>query len=254
MNRFKFFIGAIALLVGGTAPLAAKEYRLYAAAGIKLPLIELSQAYQVATGNSILNDFDTAGAAEKKFLADPNASILITTKPRIDKAIAAKLLTNGVAVHLVDTAAGIASSQTNKPTIRNGNELKTALLNARKIAFSDPARGATVGLHFVKVINELGIANEVMAKAVIARDGLETMRLILDKSVDIGITQMSEVVQADRNTLVGPFPQEFALISNYTLWYKTNQDAGLASFIELLTSARASETFAQHGLVPVKHR
>lgn len=254
MNCFKLFIGALALLVGSTAPLAAKEYRLYAAAGIKLPLIELSQAYQAATGNTILNDFDTAGAAEKKFLADPNASILITTKPRIEKAIAANLLTNGVAIHLVDTAAGIASSQATKPTIRNGDELKAALLNARHIAFSDPARGATVGIHFVKVINELGIANEVMGKAVIARDGVETMKLILDKSVDIGITQMSEVVQADRSTLVGPFPQEFALISNYTLWYKTSQDAGLTTFIELLTSARATETFAQHGLVPVKHR
>lgn len=251
MSRFKFFIGALALLLGGANPLAAKEYRLYAAAGIKLPLIELSQAYQASSDNLIVNDFDTAGAAEKKFLADPNASFLITTQPRIEKAIATNLLTGGKAIRLVDTAAGIASSQAVKPIIRNGEELRAALLAARKIAFSDPARGATVGLHFVKVIRDLGIEQEVMAKAVIARDGVETMKRILDKSVDIGITQMSEVVQADRTTLVGPFPNEFALVSNYTLWYKSDRDSGVDGFVALLTSARASEIFAGHGLVPV---
>lgn len=254
MSRFKLFIGAFALLLVGATPAAAKEYRLYAAAGIKLPLIELSQVYQASSGNLIINDFDTAGAAEKKFLADPDASFLITTQPRIEKAVATNLLTNGKAIHLVDTAAGIASSQAVKPMIRNGEELRAALLAARKVAFSDPARGATVGLHFVKVIRALGIEQEVMAKAVIARDGVETMKHILDKTVDIGITQMSEVVQADRTTLVGPFPKEYALVSNYTLWYKTDRDPGIDAFVALLTSARASEVFAGHGLVPVTTR
>jgi molybdate transport system substrate-binding protein len=254
MRNLKLFIPVVAFFLCFIKPTIAAEYRLYAAAGIKIPLITLSQAYQTESGHSIVNDFDTAGAAEKKFLSDPTASFLITTKPRIDKAIASKLLTNGQAIHLVDTAAGIASSQTVKPVIRNGDDLKAALLNAKKIAFSDPARGATVGLHFVKVIRELGIEQEVMAKAVVARDGIETMRLIQSKTVDIGITQMSEVVQADRTTLVGPFPKDFELVSEYVLWYKTSGDAGVDAFVKLLTSARAASVFAQEGLLPVTSR
>jgi molybdate transport system substrate-binding protein len=254
MRNLKLFIPVVAFFLCCIKPTIAAEYRLYAAAGIKIPLITLSQAYQTDSGHSIVNDFDTAGAAEKKFLSDPNASFLITTKPRIDKAIASKLLTNGQAIHLVDTAAGIASSQAVKPVVRNGDDLKAALLNAKKIAFSDPARGATVGLHFVKVIRELGIEQEVMAKAVVARDGIETMRLIQSKTVDIGITQMSEVVQADRTTLVGPFPKDFELVSEYVLWYKTSGDAGVDAFVKLLTSARAASVFAQEGLLPVTSR
>lgn len=254
MRNLKLFIPVIAFFLCCIKPTIAAEYRLYAAAGIKIPLIALSKTYQTESGHPVVNDFDTAGAAEKKFLSDPNASFLITTKPRIDKAIASKLLTNGQAIHLVDTAAGIASSQTVKPVVRNGDDLKAALLNAKKIAFSDPARGATVGLHFVKVIRELGIEQEVMAKAVVARDGIETMRLIQSKTVDIGITQMSEVVQADRATLVGPFPKEFELVSQYVLWYKTTGDAGVDGFVKLLTSARAAGIFAQEGLLPVTSR
>ena len=254
MRNIRLFITVVAFFLCCIKPTIAAEYRLYAAAGIKIPLIALSQTYQTESGHSIVNDFDTAGAAEKKFLADPNASFLITTKPRIDKAIASNLLTNGQAIHLVDTAAGIASSQAVKPVVRNGADLKVALLSAKKIAFSDPARGATVGLHFVKVIRELGIEQEVMAKAVVARDGIETMRLIQSKTVDIGITQMSEVVQADRTTLVGPFPKEFELVSQYVLWYKTTGDAGIDAFVKLLTSARAAGIFAQEGLLPVTSR
>ena len=254
MRNIRLFITVVAFFLCCIKPTIAAEYRLYAAAGIKIPLIALSQTYQTESGHSIVNDFDTAGAAEKKFLADPNASFLITTKPRIDKAIASNLLTNGQAIHLVDTAAGIASSQAVQPVVRNGADLKVALLSAKKIAFSDPARGATVGLHFVKVIRELGIEQEVMAKAVVARDGIETMRLIQSKTVDIGITQMSEVVQADRTTLVGPFPKEFELVSQYVLWYKTTGDAGIDAFVKLLTSARAAGIFAQEGLLPVTSR
>ena len=254
MRNIRLFITVVAFFLCCIKPTIAAEYRLYAAAGIKIPLIALSQTYQTESGHSIVYDFDTAGAAEKKFLADPNASFLITTKPRIDKAIASNLLTNGQAIHLVDTAAGIASSQAVKPVVRNGADLKVALLSAKKIAFSDPARGATVGLHFVKVIRELGIEQEVMAKAVVARDGIETMRLIQSKTVDIGITQMSEVVQADRTTLVGPFPKEFELVSQYVLWYKTTGDAGIDAFVKLLTSARAAGIFAQEGLLPVTSR
>ena len=254
MRNIRLFITVVVFSFCCIKSTIAAEYRLYAAAGIKIPLIALSQTYQTESGHSIVNDFDTAGAAEKKFLADPNASFLITTKPRIDKAVASNLLTNGQAIHLVDTAAGIASSQAVKPVVRNGADLKVALLSAKKIAFSDPARGATVGLHFVKVIRELGIEQEVMAKAVVARDGIETMRLIQSKTVDIGITQMSEVVQADRTTLVGPFPKEFELVSQYVLWYKTTGDAGVDAFVKLLTSARAAGIFAQEGLLPVTSR
>ena len=75
--------------------------------------------------------------------------------------------------------------------------LKAALLSARRIAFSDPARGATVGTHFMKVIEALGIKDEVLKKATLAQDGVETMRLVLEGQVDLGVTQTSEIVQAN---------------------------------------------------------
>ncbi len=118
---------------------------------------------------------------------------------------------------LADTLAGLASSSAVKPTIASTQELRNALLNAKSIAFSDPARGATVGKHFEEMIKKLGIDNEVMAKATLASDGVETMKLVMAKKVELGVTQISEVIQADRNTLVGSFPREFELATRYSL-------------------------------------
>ena len=40
--------------------------------------------------------------------------------------------------------------------------------------------------------------DEVLGKAIVAKDGVETMRLVLEERIDIGITQLSEILQARR--------------------------------------------------------
>ena len=121
------------------------------------------------------------------------------------------------------------------------------MLSARRIAFSDPARGATVGTHFVKVIEALGIKDEVMQKATVAPDGVETMRLVLEKKADLGVTQMSEIVQANRAALVGPFPKEFELATTFALWHRADISAAARNFVSMLTSAAGRERLAAEG-------
>ena len=69
------------------------------------------------------------------------------------------------------------------------------------------------------VIASLGVQDEVLSKATLARNGVETMRLVLEEGVDIGITQTVEILQANRAALAGPFPGKFELATAYSLWY-----------------------------------
>ncbi len=114
--------------------------------------------------------------------------------------------------------------------------MKAALLSAERIAFSDPSRGATVGNHFMGVIDALGVTDEVLAKATLAPNGIETMRLVLEEGVDIGITQTSEILQADRDALAGPFPGEFELATAYALWHRTTISPAVGDFVAALLS------------------
>ena len=224
---------------------------MYAAAGVKEPLIELAAHFEKTSGNRIALVFDTAGAALQSFLKDPGAAFLITGETRIRDAEKAGTLKGGFIKEIASTVGGFAVPPGKpRPDIGTPEKLKAALIAAPRIAFSDPERGATVGLHFMKVIEKLGIKEQVLKKAVIAKDGVETMRLILAGEVDLGVTQIAEVVQANREALVGPFPQEFDLATTYSLWYRADASPPVNAFSQMITGPSGREKMRQYGLRP----
>lgn len=233
------------------SPAAAAEMRLYAAAGVKAPLEQMARDFEAATGHRVVLLFDTAGAAEQRFLADPAATFLVTTETRLRAAEKDGRLGKGMTSVIGATVGGLAAPPDGaRPAIATPDELRAALLAAPRIAFSDPARGATVGKHFLQVIEELGIREQVMGKATLARDGVETMHLVLDGKADLGVTQISEIVQADARALLGPFPGRFDLATTYALWLNKDAAPEARAFATLVTSAAERERLRAHGLRP----
>ena len=237
-----------ALALCFTSSAFGEDVKVYAAAVVKSPLLKMAADYEAATGNKVVCVFDTAGATEQKFRADPGAALLITTETLIGDRTKSGTLKDGTTVRLGAVVAGIAVQPgAPKPDISTPETLKAALLSAARIAFSDPARGATVGTHFVKVIEALGIKDQIMQKATVAPDGVETMRLVLEKKADLGVSQMSEIVQADRDALVGPFPKEFDLSTTFALWHRTDVSPAARNFAAMLTSAAGRNMLAAEG-------
>ena len=240
-------------LIGVTSTAGAEKLKVYAAAGVKAPFLKLAADYESATNHTIDVVFDTAGATNKSFLSDPAAAILITSQALIAEGEKSGRLKNGVSYGLGDTVAGLAAPPGSpKPDISTTEKLRAALLSARRIAFSDPARGATVGTHFMKMIESMGIKDEVLKKATLAQDGVETMRLVLEGQVDLGVTQTSEIVQANRAALVGPFPKEFDLATTYSVWHGAPPSAAVKGFVALLTGAAGRAALAAEGLRPAE--
>ena len=238
-------------LAAWLSPAAAAEMRLYAAAGVKAPLEQVARDFEAATGHRIVLLFDTAGAAEQRFIADPAATFLVTTQARLQAAEQGRRLRNGMTSLIGATVGGLAAPPDGaRPAIATPEQLRAALLAAPRIAFSDPARGATVGTHFLQVIEELGIREQVLRKATLARDGVETMHLVLEGKADLGVTQISEIVQADARALLGPFPGRFDLATTYALWLSADAAPEARAFATLVTSAAERERLRAHGLRP----
>ena len=240
---------SVVFLLLVTQSVSGEDTKVFAAAALRDPLVELAAQYEAATGHKIILTFDTAGATEQKFREEPEAAFLVTTDTLIREGERTGRLAKGTSFRLGDTVAGFAAPPgAAKPDISTPEKLRTALLSARRIAFSDPARGATVGTHFMKVIESLGVKDEVLRKATLARDGIETMRLVLEENVDLGITQISEILQASRDALVGPFPGEFDLATTYTLWHGSDISSAARGFVALLTGPEGRQTIAESGL------
>jgi molybdate transport system substrate-binding protein len=232
-----------------TSSAFGEELKVYAAAAVKTPLLELAAEYEAATGHKVTCVFDTAGATAKRFHDDSQATLLITTQTLISEGGKTGRLQNGVTSRLADTVGGFAVPPGSaRPDISTPEKLKAALLSARRIAFSDPARGATVGTHFMKVIESLGIRDAVLKKATLAQDGVETMRLVLQEKVDLGVTQVSEIVQANPGALLGAFPAEFDLATTYSLWYPSTISTAGKDFVTLITGPGGRARLAKDGL------
>lgn len=239
------------MLTAWLLPAHAAELRLYAAAGMKAPLEQLARDFEASTGQHIALVFDTAGAAEQRFLADPAASFLVTTRDRLRAAERDGRLRKGLTREVGATVGGLAAPPDGpRPDIASPEQLRAALLAAPRIAFSDPARGATVGKHFLQVIEELGIREQVLGKATLARDGVETMHMVLEGKADIGVTQISEIMQSEPRALLGPFPGRFDLATTYALWLSADAAPEAKAFAALVTSAEARARLRAHGLRP----
>jgi molybdate transport system substrate-binding protein len=174
------FVSALAAGAAFAQGAKKEDVKVYAAAVAKTPLTAIAAEYEKATGNTVSLVFDTAGATEQKFRADPQAALLITTVPLIRNAETSGALREGTSTLLGSTVAGvIVTPGSKKPDVSTAESLKAALLAAKRIAVSDPARGATVGTHFMKVIETLGVKDDVLRKVTFSVDGIETTRRVI---------------------------------------------------------------------------
>ncbi len=243
-------ISALTWIAAQPAALA-DDVKIYAAAVVKTPLAAVAAEYENATGNKVTLIFDTAGAAAQRFRTDPEAVLLITTVPLIRNAESTGALRDGTSTLLGSTFAGVAVTPgSRKPDVSSPEKLKIALLAANRIAVSDPARGATVGTHFMKVIETLGVKDDVLRKVRFSRDGVETVHLVVEGTADLGVSQSSEIVQASRDALAGPFPGEFALTTDFSLWHRNNISPAVADLVTRLTGPAGREKLAAEGVVP----
>ncbi len=232
-------------------PAMAETVKIYAAAVAKTPLTAIAADYEKATGNTVTLVFDTAGATAQRFQNDPEASLLITTVPLIRSAESTGKLREGTVTPIGSTFAGVAAPPgSKKPDVSSPESLKAALLAAKRIAVSDPARGATVGTHFMKVIEQLGVKDQVLPKVTLSSDGVETVRLVLEQKVDLGVSQSSEILQGSPDALAGPFPKEFALTTDFSLWHRHTISPATRDFVARMMNADGRARFAADGVVP----
>jgi len=249
-KHMKTVLSILLVTLFGT-PVFGEDLKVYAAAAFKTPFGEIAAQYEAATGHRVRLVFDTAGATEQKFRDDPEAVLLVTAQTLIADAEKMGRLKDGTTYRLGDSLAGLAFPPGSaKPDISTPEKLKAALLAAKRISFSDPARGATVGIHFMKVIESLGIKDEVLRKATVAKDGVETMRLVLEEKFDIGVTQVPEILQASRDAVAAPFPRELELATTYSLWHRNNISQAARAFVTLLISPASRTKFAENGIRP----
>ena len=96
-------------------------------------------------------------------------------------------------------------------------ELRKAFLAADAIFVPD-TKASTAGIHVAKVLQQLGIADEVAARLKIFPNGATAMRNLAASTAarPIGCTQSTEIISTSGVMLSGSLPQGCELSTVYT--------------------------------------
>ena len=89
-----------------------------------------------------------------------------------------------------------------RPDLSTEASFRRALLEARSVAFS---RGGASGIYFAGLMERMGIAEAVRAKATIIPAGFAAEKLVSGEA-DLAVQQISELMVVDGVDIVGPFP------------------------------------------------
>jgi molybdate transport system substrate-binding protein len=179
---------------------------------------ELRPSFESETGLAIEGVFSAVGAMRARLVAGEPADVVILTSALIadlarDGHVTAESAAN---VGTVDTAVAVRRSDA-LPPIGDAGQLRTALLAADAIHFPDPQQ-ATAGIHFAKVLRDLGIWDTVADRLRPAPNGATAMRELAGATSrhPIGCTQATEIIATPGIVLVGSLPEDCALATVYT--------------------------------------
>ncbi len=205
---------AAVLAAAGSA--SAAEIRMLSAGAVKSVVLELVETFQKETGHTVTIDFETAGGVKRKLEAGEKFDVMIATDTVVDALMKSKHVVDGSRADLARTAIGVAVRDgAPKPDISTVDALKRALLEAKSIVYNDPAIGATSGIHFASVLQQLGIAEAVKPKSVLWKGGYAAEAL-LNGQAELCVHQISEIMPVKGVTLVGPLPAEVNKVTTYS--------------------------------------
>jgi molybdate transport system substrate-binding protein len=179
--------------------------RVLSTLALKGAVQSLAGQYQAAGGARIDADFAPTLGLLERLRGGETADVVILTREGLDGLAAAGTVVPASCVDLARSYVGIAvKAGADHPDIGDEAALRATLLGARSIAYS--RRGAS-GIFFAQLIERMGIAREVNAKARIIPSGF-TAELLVSGEAELAVQQLSELKLVSGIELVGPIPRE----------------------------------------------
>lgn len=211
LPRMTSFLAAM-VVAAGTGAACAADLKVFSTSALTELWRELQPKFE-AHGHKLELVLQPSGALAKRIAGGETGDAIVSTAAGVDGLDKGGKIAAGTTRTLASSVMGVAVLKgARKPDITTPEAFKAALLAARSVAYSDPAGGGASGAYFAKVLQDLGIAEAVNAKAKMGR-GIPNAEFVVKGESDIAIQQIPELMTVAGVDIVGPFP---AALQNVT--------------------------------------
>lgn len=197
---------ALTVALFQTGVVSAEEIRVLSSVGIKAVIDDLAPQFEKATKHKVTTTFDLASTLKTKVEGGAPFDVAILTPPLLDDLIAKGLVTSASRAAVARVGLGLMiKAGAKKPDVGSSDAFKRTLLDAKSITYA--SSGAS-GVAFLAIVEKLGIAAQIKAKARPAASGEEVNANIISGAADLAVLPVSEILPVKGAELGGVFPGE----------------------------------------------
>ena len=211
----------------------------------------LAEPFRTDTGLGIGGHFGAVGVMRDLLMGGEPCDLLILSQTLIDGLVQSGHALADSVTPLGTVHAGVAvpAGQVH-PKVDTPEALRQALSQASVIYCPNPKQ-ATAGIHFYKVLTDLGLTETHAQRMRTYPNGNTAMRAMADDAIPgaIGSTQVTEIVYTPGVELVGLLPAPHGLSTVYTaaVSVQARKPEAARALIQMLTATRYAEVRRRAG-------
>jgi molybdate transport system substrate-binding protein len=253
-------IGLTVLSMVGAA--SAADVHVMISAGFYGAYSELGPAFERASGHHLVTTRgpsmgDSPEAIPARLARGEAADVVILDGGAADELGRRGLVRADSKIELARSLIGMVVREGDaKPDIGSVEALRSTLLAAKSIAYSDSGSGTYLS---TTLFPRLGVAEQVAGKSRKIRgppSGEPVASVVARGEAEIGFQQVAELIHVPGITFVGPIPAEVQPMFSFAgaLTPTVRQPEAATALIRFLASPEAAPVISKAGLTPLSSR
>ncbi len=195
----------VLLLAQGVAADAA-EVKITAVPAVSAVIGELGPQFERATGHKLVIQYGVTGITKRRIEAGEVFDLAIGPAPLMDDLIKQGKIAGDTRTGIARVGRGVAvRAGAPKPDIGSADTFKRALLNAKSVTY---ILEGTTGAHLAKVLERLGIAEQMKAKTQPQQAPERIGQAVAAGEAELGFVTTNIILALPGVELAGPFPHE----------------------------------------------
>ena len=256
----RWFSTLALLLISGAA--SAADVHVMISAGFFRVYSELGPAFERSSGHRLVTTRgpsmgDSPEAIPARLARSETADVVIMDGAGVDELVRKGLIRADSKVEFARSLIGmVVRAGAAKPDIGSVEALRSTLLAAKSIAYSDSGSGTYLS---TTLFPKLGIAAQVGTKSRKVRgppSGEPVAAVVARGEAEIGFQQVSELIHVPGITFVGTIPAEVQPMTFFVgvLTSTARQPEAASALIRFLASPEATPAILKAGLIPLSAR